>query len=234
MAIPGEGKFLTQFTRPKIWDGLPFSLSALIGDIEEDVSAVIEGHDIAGATLSTVTSTGAVFQNGVMAINIPLLYGSLTGVNYVNVWIKTIHEEVVSEVLRCDIVTPCANPVLLYWRNSLGGDAYWCFDFSQEYSYTYSGAKVKRMFLFAESITANEFVSIEECTTLGEAYEPALVELLSTTNKTSARVGQQVYTVDEDGVRTGVLVIPKENRTTTRNNKHRMTITIDYPETFTP
>lgn len=234
MAVPGSGKFLTQFTRPKIWSGLKFSLSALIGDIEEDVSAVVEGHDVTGATLSTFTTTGASFQNSVMAINIPLLYGSFTGVSYVNVWIKTIHEEIVSEVLRCDIVTPCANPVLLYYRNSLGGDAFWCFDFTQEFSFTYNKKKVKRMVLFAESITLNEWGAIEELNTLGEVYEPALIELLSTTNKTSVRGGQQVYIIDSAGVKTGVVVVPTENKSLTRQNRHRFNVVIDMPETFAP
>lgn len=234
MAVPGSGLFLTQFTRPKIWIGLPFSLSALIGDIEEDVSAVVEGHDVTGATLSTFTSTGASFQNSVMAINIPLLYGSLTGVSYVNVWIKTIHEEIVSAVIRCDVVTPCANPVLLYYRNSLGGDAFWLFDVNQEYNFTYNKKKVKRMYLFAESLTANEWAGVEELYTVGEVYEPALIELLSTTNKTSVRAGQQVYVIDSAGTKTGVLVIPAENRAFTRRNRNKMTVTIDYPETFAP
>jgi len=232
MAAAGSGKFLTLFTRPKIWYGLPFSLSALIGDIEEICYAVVEGHDVTGATLTTATSAGGSYQNSVIGINIPLLYGSLSGVSYVNVWIKTIHEEVVSEVLRCDVVTPCANPMLLYWRNSLGGDAFWCFDFSQEFTFGYKDNKMKRFMLFAESVTLVEWSGIEELNTIGEVYEPALVELLSTTTKTHQRDGQQVYLITAAGVKTGVVVIPTEVRSFTRNNKHRTNITIDMPKTF--
>lgn len=233
MAAPGEGVFLTQFSRPKIWIGLPFSLSALIGDIEETVYAVVEGHDVTGATLATATSAGGTFQNSVMAINVPLIYGSLTGVAYVNVWVKTIHEEIVSAVLRCDVVTPCANPVMLYWRNTLGGDAFWCFDFAQEYRFTYKDQKIKRMTLFAEHLTSNQWDGIEELNTLGEVYEPALIELLSTTNKLQVRTGQQVYVITSSA-RTGVVVVPTENLSNTRKQRHRMIVSIDFPEKLTP
>jgi hypothetical protein len=144
-------------------------------------------------------------------------------------------ETLVSEVLTAPIKELGDNPVQLFWKNSVGGDANWVFDFSQEKSYTTrDGGKRKRMILFASGLTDNEWEGLNEINTIGEVYRPAINELTSSVNKTHVRRGAQVYMVDGSGNKIGVIVIPTEIPTMTRRIQHRIEITIDLPERNEP
>jgi hypothetical protein len=138
-----------------------------------------------------------------------------------------------SQIITCDIKEACSNPVLLWWRASNGGDAWWMFQFNQSYSYRYdNGRKAKRYVLFASNLSLNEFDSINELNTLGDVYEPAYTELTTSINKSQARIGSQVYMMDATGKKTGVIVIPTEPSTKTRFNLHKIQITIELPEIY--
>jgi hypothetical protein len=141
--------------------------------------------------------------------------------------------ENLTEIKTLRIKDPCSNPILLWWRNSLGGDAFWMFQFNQSYSYRYdNGRKAKRYVLFASNLSLNEFDAINELNTLGEVYEPAYTELTTSINKSQARIGSQVYMMDATGKKTGVIVIPTEPSTKTRFNLHKIQITIELPEIY--
>lgn len=127
--------------------------------------------------------------------------------------------------------TPCDNPVMLYWKNSLGGDSFWLFEHGQEAGYSYSGSKkAKRMTLFSEHLTLNQWEALNELNTLGEVYKENIIEFTSTVNKSHKRDGAQVYMVDASGNKTGVIVIPTNNVINTKDEVHSIEIEIELPE----
>lgn len=225
--------FLTKFTRPSIWRGYPFSITTITSDNVSTNSNFIgtyfrlDGFAISSFFLTKVANAGKVLRlspNNALAIPSDAAY--LT-ISYENTLLT------LSEIKRIYIKQPCSNPVLLWWRNSLGGDAFWMFEFNQSYSYRYdNGRKAKRYVLFASDLTLNEFDAINELNTLGEVYEPAITELTPTVNKSQARIGSQVYMMDATGKKTGVIVIPSEVSTKTKFTKHKIQITIELPEIY--
>lgn len=226
--------FLTKFARPVIWRGYPFSIHTITSDNQTTTSNFrIEYFDVSGASISSVAVTKASNAGKLLrlspnnALAIPANAFSMT-VRYEKTGIT-----VLSQTLTCDIKDPCANPIMLWWRNSLGGDAFWLFDVNQTYSYRYNnGRKAKRYTLFADNLTLNQWDAINELNTLGEIYEPAFTELTTSVNKSQARVGSQVYMMDATGKKTGVVVIPTEFATSTKKKKNRLQITIELPEIF--
>lgn len=140
--------------------------------------------------------------------------------------------EAVSEFKTVAVDTPCKNPVMLVWRNSLGGDACWLFEHDQEVSYTTSGKKAKRMQLSARDLTEDQWHALNELNHLGEVYKQNIVELTSTVDKSHVRDGTQVYVVDSAGNKTGVIVIPTSNAMFTRMSKHEFRIEIEFPEIY--
>jgi hypothetical protein len=143
-------------------------------------------------------------------------------------------ETVVSETLTHYVQDTPDNVVQLFWKNSLGGDANYVFGFSQEYNYRFQNGKRKRMILYLTGLTAADFEAINELNSSGEVYTPSIVELSTSVNKTHVKRGAQVYSVDASGNKTGVIVIPTENRTATRRIQHNLEVTIELPETQEP
>ena len=125
------------------------------------------------------------------------------------------------------------NVVLVSWTDSVGGLNHWPFKYNQEYTFTYeNGKKAKRLRLIAENLTLNQWETINGLNTLGDIYKNNITELTSSVYKTHSRIGQQVYATDEEGNTVGVIVIPTENSTFTKQSKHTIEITIEYPEIF--
>lgn len=143
-------------------------------------------------------------------------------------------ETVVSETLTHYCQEAPDNPVQLFWKNSLGGDANYVFGFSQEYSYRHDGYKRRRQVLFVSGITAQDYEALMELVSIGDLYQPNYNELSTSINKSHARRGAQVYVLDASGNKTGVVVIPSEEKTDTRKIQHRVSITIEYPERIEP
>lgn len=138
-----------------------------------------------------------------------------------------------SHELTFDVEDPCENPVLLFWKNSLGGDSFWLFEHGQEAGYTFSGSKkAKRMTLFAENLTLNQWEALNELNTIGEIYTENIQEFTSSVNKSHVRDGAQVYLVDSDGDKTGVIVIPTQSIINTKHTTHRIEIEIEFPERY--
>jgi hypothetical protein len=235
-------KFLTRFERPSIWRGYPFSIHTITSDNQvTDSNFRLQYFDRSGTSISSVQVTrvpnsGKLLRfspNNALAIptnaaTCQIQYNTqivLPGPVFV-----TVNQ---SQIITCDIKEACSNPVLLWWRASNGGDAWWMFQFNQSYSYRYdNGRKAKRYVLFASNLSLNEFDSINELNTLGDVYEPAYTELTTSINKSQARIGSQVYMMDATGKKTGVIVIPTEPSTKTRFNLHKIQITIELPEIY--
>lgn len=225
--------FLTKFTRPSIWRGFPFSIHTITSDNQTTNSNFrIEYFDNAGVSISSIAVTKA--SNAGELIRFSPNNALAIPANAVTAQIRYERTgiTVLSQTITCHIKEPCSNPMLLYWRNSLG-DAFWMFQFNQSYSYRHdNGRKAKRYVLFASNLSLNEFDAINELNTLGEVYEPAYTELNTSINKSQARIGSQVYMMDATGKKTGVIVIPTEPSTKTRFNLHKIQITIELPEIY--
>lgn len=131
-----------------------------------------------------------------------------------------------------DVVEPCRNPVMLFWKNSLGGDSWWLFEHDQEVSYTLSDAKARRMVLRAGNLTADQWEALNELNHIGQVYKQNVREFTSSVNKSHVRDGTQVYVVDEDGNKTGVVVIPRSSVMFTRARRHEFEIEIEFPERY--
>ena len=224
---------LTKFTRPSLWRGYPFSITTITSDNVSTNSNFIgsyfrlDGSLISSFTVTKVANAGKVLRlspNNALAIPSDASYLTIR-------YEKT--SLTLSEIKFIDIKDACSNPILLWWRNSLGGDAFWMFEYNQKLSYRLDGnRKAKRYVLFASNLTDNEFDAISELNTLGEVYEPAITELTTSVNKSQARIGSQVYMIDASGKKTGVIVIPTEITTNTRYSRNKIQITIELPEIY--
>jgi len=136
-----------------------------------------------------------------------------------------------SEIKSIIVGDSCSNPVTLQWIDTTGGRSCHTFQVNQEYTFTYeNGKKAKRLRLYADHLTLNQWEGINGLNTLGEIYKNSNVEWSATVNKTHSRIGQQVYATDADDNTVGVIVIPTENSTFTKQVKHSIEITIEYPE----
>lgn len=225
-------KFLRTASVVNVWRGWPFTISFLVQDVDPGDEYIIR---IDSTTLQE--STGVVVTDNMYRANI----GGLTWASLVNntsfpiAIISTALGDPITETKTLTILDPCANPVMLLFRNSLGGDCWQMFDFSQEYSYIdENGTKVKRMLLNTQFLTADQWDELNDLITYGAELKENIVEVLSTTNKTKSRAYQQVYKVDQDGTLTGVVVIPTLNATNTRKRKHTFEVEIEFPEYFLP
>ena len=146
--------------------------------------------------------------------------------------LKKLAFEDYTEELTFSVVDPCKNPVMLFWKNSLGGDSFWLFEHDQEVSYNLSDSKAKRMILSANNLTANEWETLNELNHLGTVYKQNIIQLTSTVDKSHTRDGTQVYMVEKDGTKTGVIVIPTNNVMFTRMERHQFQIEIELPERY--
>lgn len=226
-------KFLTRFTRLKLWDGYPLLLSVAVGDIEDDLKIVLKGYDVSDTLLATNESTSAAYIDSVVDFNVNQVYGSLSGVAYIAAHIESDLGEILTDTITIDVDESCANPVYLLARNSLGGCLNWMFDISQEQSYdTANSIKAKRHTLFTTHLTLNQWESLQDFITLGETYRNNITEFTSSTIKTSSRIGQQVYVVDSDGEKIGVIAQQTGNTTLTKQVRHLFNLEIEYPEAF--
>lgn len=218
-------KYLTKFTSPVMWRGYPFLLSAIIN---EDISSDVY---IASADDNSVPDD---YSGKQIAFDLNQIIADQT-VDEVEM---TIHEDTsgedpVSEQITVELRDACEEPIMLVGRNSLGGILQWLFDINQEYTHDYGdGVKAKRMKLFADDLTINQWEGLQDFFGLGEVYRNNIIEFTSSTNKTSTRIGQQVYAVDSTGNKIGVIVIPRAPVTETKQVRHSFEIEIEYPEIF--
>ncbi len=227
-------KFLTKLTQPKLWDGYPFLLSAIVGDLEDSLILVLDGYDSAGNLVDSNESTPEAFTDSIVSFNVNEIYGSFTGVSYLIARIKSNLEEILTDDLRIDVVSPCDNPVYLLGRDSLGGCLQWMFDANQDLGFDYGNdIKAGRSVLFTQNINFNEWTCLQDFIRLGQVYRNNIVEFDSSVIKTSTRIGQQVYVVGADGNKIGVVVIPTRNKTQSKLVRHEFELEIEYPEEFT-
>lgn len=138
----------------------------------------------------------------------------------------------VTELKNIRIVDPCVNPVLVYFRNSLGGDTFWMFNHNQDMLYTTNIRRAKRKLVYAANLTDNEWEVLSDLNNINATYSEQINDIRDV-NKTAKMIGQQVYVIDIEGEKTGVITIPTTNSTKTIGQTHQFQMEIEYPEYFT-
>jgi len=225
-------------TRPRIWDGYPFLLSAAFGYMDEPITCFVDGYDDAGVSFDQGQLV-ASYSDQVIDFNIASIWdttgNTVSDASYFLVYIKNDEGDVVTDVLRIDVATACKNPIMLIGRNSLGGVLQWLFDYSQDYEPSFDDdVKAKRLIMYDNTLSQNQFYALQDFITLGAVYRNPIVEFTSTTNKTTTRNGQQVYVVGTDLSKIGVVVIVTKNKTQTKAINNSFEIEIEYPIEFAP
>lgn len=220
-----KADFLTKLDSPRMWRGYPFLLSAIVGDGVTGNQFLSDG---------TGTTTPAAINGKLIDFDLKNILNDLNADSAsVTIYRDSAPDVELTNAITVTLHDACDNPVMLMARNSLGGCIQWMFDHSQDYDHDYGdGRKAKRLVMFAENLTVNEWEALQDFITLGTVYRNNITEFTSSTVKTSTRIGQQVYVLNSDGTKIGVTVMPTRNRTETQQVKHTFEIEIEYPETF--
>lgn len=224
-------KWLTKFSRATIWRGYPFTVSVLwsIGPMTLRVKQYnSEGTEIANAVSFLNHEVGTVVR--VDLTSYPLATADKMIISMEN------GSDILLEEFTLDARDPCENPVLLFWKNSLGGDAFWLFDESQDYSYVNSaGNKVRRMILYADNLTVDQWDALNELNSISEIFQLNIVDygMDNSIDKTHYRDDNQVYIISATGEKLGVIMVNTENKTRTLNKKHQIQLTIELPALYT-
>ena len=228
-----DALFLTPLTKPVWWRGWPFCLSAII---DTTLTGSLDIKVVADATVHSGEQSGNAGR--LVECNFDFIGpGVIDGSTSATITIVDFATKLInySETKTVELRDACDNPVMIMGRNRLGGVIMWLFDVEQEYTFDYgNGIKNKRLVLAANNLTINQWECLHDLITLGEVYRDNIVEFTSSTIKSNSRIGQQVYAVDQDGTKTGVIVVPSKNKTDTRKVRNKIEIEIEYPEFFAP
>jgi hypothetical protein len=147
----------------------------------------------------------------------------------------TIVETPVSESLRVYLSTPCSPSVQLIWKNSLGGDSTWVFQYNQESELKASKEGVYRTLkLFADDLTDDEANAMSDLLSSSDPYQINITELTSSVYGSQAVNGKSVYAIDSDGSVYSVILVGYDLTYETRKRKNQVTLTIQLPELFMP
>jgi hypothetical protein len=220
---------------PTLWRGYPMTLSFLWPQLT-DISRRVKQYNSEGTELSDTSTALTPALDEVHRMSLGDIDDAATEL------IVTLEDasgstaEQITKELVVKVKDPCENQILLFWKNTLGGDHWWMFDESQGYEYNYpSGRKVKRMQLFADNLTQKEWDGINELNSPSEVIALNIVDygMDDSVDKTHFRDDNQVYIVTQDLIKVGVIVIPTGNDTKTIYRRHSIEITIELPEIFT-
>lgn len=228
-------KFLTKFDTIIHTIGWPNSINIILNEntVDSNTVVVLKTYTSNGTPVATVTSN-VPDTIQFLRININHLIGDSTAKKaqiYITQTIDEVEDTVVSELKNILIHDECANPVLLYWRNSLGGDTFFMFELAQDLVYTTNLKRALRKTIYAEHITTNQWEAFNDLNNLNAVYGEQYNDIRDI-NKTSKMIGQQMYVFDKDGQKTGVITIPTTNNTTNKVSLHRFQMEIEYPEYF--
>ena len=116
-----SGRFLTDFIRPKMWNGYLRTISYVLDDKLQnrtgytDISVQTIGKDAAGGVIAT--QEGANSTTGIHEFGLAKIEGAVTQ-EVSMFWSPDIF---MSETIIFDVEEPCKNPVMIEWVNNLGG-----------------------------------------------------------------------------------------------------------------
>lgn len=227
-------EWLVRFS-PTLWRGWPLSLSFIWGD-HSDINRRVVQIDSQGSELSDTVTALTPDLDKIHRMTLGDINALATELRVtLEDGSASVAEQILAE-LTVKVVDPCPSQVLLFWKNTLGGDAFWMFDESQDYEFVYpSGRKVKRMKLFADNLLIKEWEGINELNSSTDVINLNIVDygMDDSIDKTHFRNDNQVYIINQDGTKVGVIVVPRDRDTKTIYKKHSIEITIELPEMFT-
>jgi hypothetical protein len=227
-------EWLVRFS-PTLWRGWPLSLSFIWGN-HSDINRRVVQIDSQGGELSDTITALTPDLDKIHRMTLGDINALATELRVtLEDGSASVAEQILAE-LTVKVVDPCPSQVLLFWKNTLGGDAFWMFDESQDYEFVYpSGRKVKRMKLFADNLLIKEWEGINELNSSTDVINLNIVDygMDDSINKTHFRNDNQVYIINQDGTKVGVIVVARDRDTKTIYKKHSIEITIELPEIFT-
>ena len=225
-------KWMTPFVSPTMWLGWPFTLSFIWPPFIPSLIISSKHYDSEGTEIAT-DSAGVIFPlNKIHRVDLHDVLSN-TALRVVSLSSEDVK---VIEDIPMKVRQPCDNPVYLFWKNAMGGDTFWMFDESQDYEYNYpSGRKVKRLKLYADNLTVDEWEGINQLNSSTEVIANNIVDynMDDSIDKTHFRNDNQVFIVNEDGTKTGIIVIANASETKSAYRKSAIEIEIELPEYFT-
>lgn len=149
------GKFMTKFTRPKLFEGKYFDIAIINGGFNQTINAfnsVIKEYNINGEL---------VMQQGFLVTNYsPCVYRFRLDNRTFNAETSyfTFETGIESQVITIDLDRRCLpNELPLTWVNSLGGWDHWVFTARKSYSFEMSNVQTIKRDIFQDWDT--EFIS---------------------------------------------------------------------------
>jgi len=224
-------QWITRLPAVSMWRGWPFTISFISPYVS--LKRRVKQNDSTGTEIDNTVQSFSVTE-GVNRMDIGTLQDNA---KELIVTLESADGLVqITRPLTVKVKDPCLSPVLLFWKNSLGGDALWMFDESQEYVYAYpSGRKVTRMKLYTDNLVLGEWDAINELNSPTDVIASNITDygMDDSIDKTHFRNDNQVFIINQDGEKVGVIVIETDNTTKTMYKKHAAEITIELPELFT-
>lgn len=228
--------WLTRFNSPTYWRGWPFTLSFIWPTDIADISRRVVQYDSEGNELSDTITALAYDGDRIHRMTLGTIHADAVRL------VVTLQDGAASgdspiiDELTIEVKDPCDSQVLVFWKNTLGGDSFWMFDESQDYEWSLPGGRrVKRMTLYSDNLKIKDWDAINELNSNSEVINSNIVdyEMSDVINKTQFRNDNQVYIINQDAEKVGVIVIPVNNKTRTLQKRHSIEITIELPEFFT-
>lgn len=238
--FPGGGtrKFLNRMSEPRMWRGYPFSLSFIWPSSISAIDRRIIQYDSEGNLLSNDLASlnagsGEIFTDRVHRLDLSAILDPDAARVLVSL---ESSGSAITEQLTVNVLDPCPNQVLLFWKNCLGGDTFWMFDESQDFEFAYpTGRRVRRMRLMTDNLTLDQWDAINELNSPSDVFALNIVdyEMSDVVDKTHFRDDNQVYIINADATKLGVVTVAQPRSTRTGYRKHAMEVMIELPEFFT-
>jgi hypothetical protein len=232
-------KWLTRFPQPSMWRGWPFDLSFLWSDFLE-ISRRVKQYDEGGNLITEDVDALTTDMDKVHRVSIGTLHADakliLMSLEQGSSGSGSGGVDQILEDITIQVKEPCDNQIYLFWKAANGGDAFWMFDENQNYQYRYpSGRVVNRLTLYADNLTVSEWDAINQLNSVSDVVALNVVDtgMDDSIDKTHYRDDNQVFIVNADGSKVGVIVIANDNETKTNQKKHAIEITIELPELYT-
>jgi hypothetical protein len=226
--------------------GTPFTVTITLFDINgasitsstasssSGILSLSPGSDcyLVGILVHNSDGISHVFILNSLTITIPANRVDFTAVN-IGVALPLVENNIVSIPLTANINSISCRVITLWWRNSLGGQSSWSFYYNQDYVTKLQDPFKNNWYtLYEQNLTFAQLNALSEMISVSQVYQTPVIELTSSIDKSEARIGQQVYIIDSNTIKTGVIVIPSENKTRTKNRTHSLQVTIQLPEIF--
>src|SRR5690606_13867308 len=202
-------KFLTRMP-PVLWRGFPFSISFIWPQAITSITRTVKQYDSQGNELSSDNEllnagSGELIRDCVHRMELGDINADAVSLMVSLTWTGVGQ---ITEEMEVEVRDPCDNQVYVFWKNTIGGDSYWMFDENQEYQFTYpSGRRVRRLTLFSDNLSQIQWDAINEVNSPSDVFALNIVdyEMSDVINKTHFRNDNQVYVIDQNAVKTGVI-----------------------------